>query len=79
MYDDDEDPLEAVALDEGSGKIAVCTHRTVRIYKPFGLEEDALKVLHSSLFHGSLSGEIDPLTVVPPVVISNQATSPSAC
>ncbi|KAK0639249.1 RAVE protein 1 C terminal-domain-containing protein [Cercophora newfieldiana] len=43
VYDDDEQPLEAIALDEASGKIAVCTDRTVRIYRPFGREEDALR------------------------------------
>lgn len=35
IYDDDDQPLESVALDEVTGKIAVCTHTTVRIYKPF--------------------------------------------
>ena len=44
VYDDDEEPLQAIALDEASGKIAVCTHRAVRIYKPFGHQEDALRV-----------------------------------
>lgn len=44
IYDDNEDPLEAIALDEASGKIAVCTYNTVRIYKPFGQEDDALRV-----------------------------------
>ncbi|KAK1754317.1 regulator of V-ATPase in vacuolar membrane protein 1 [Echria macrotheca] len=49
VYDDDEAPLEAVAFDEGSGKIAVCTHHTVRIYRPIGRDEDALRwVLQSS-------------------------------
>ncbi|KAL1838814.1 hypothetical protein VTJ49DRAFT_2207 [Mycothermus thermophilus] len=37
VYDDsDPDPLHAVALDEASGKIAVCTRRAVRIYRPVG-------------------------------------------
>ena len=44
IYDDDDEPLQAVALDEASGKIAVCTGRSVRIYRPFGKEEDALQV-----------------------------------
>jgi len=44
IYDDDEDPLQSIAFDEATGKIAVCTHRSVRIYKPFGWEENALKV-----------------------------------
>ena len=53
VYDDDEQPLEAIALDEASGKIAVCTHDAVRIYKPFGLEDDALKVGFYPFFMGS--------------------------
>jgi hypothetical protein len=44
VYDDDPEPLQAVALDEASGKIAVCTRRAVRVYRPFGREEDALQV-----------------------------------
>ncbi|KAJ0125021.1 hypothetical protein J7T55_006365 [Diaporthe amygdali] len=43
IYDDDETHLESVALDEASGKIAVCTDRTVRIYRPFAHEDGALK------------------------------------
>ncbi|KAK4242182.1 RAVE protein 1 C terminal-domain-containing protein [Achaetomium macrosporum] len=34
IYDDDPAPLQAVALDEASGKIAVCTRRAVRVYRP---------------------------------------------
>lgn len=50
IYDDDETHLEAVALDEASGKIAVCTDRTVRIYRPFAHEDGALKwALETSL------------------------------
>ncbi|KAL2149562.1 hypothetical protein VTH82DRAFT_8213 [Thermothelomyces myriococcoides] len=36
VYDDDPEPLEAIALDEASGKIAVCTRRVVRVYRPLG-------------------------------------------
>ncbi|KAF6835863.1 WD repeat-containing protein [Colletotrichum musicola] len=43
IYDDDPAYLEAVAFDESSGKIATCTASTVRVYKPFGRSEDALK------------------------------------
>lgn len=43
IYDDDETPLEAVSFDEVSGKIAVCTNQNIRIYQPFGREENALK------------------------------------
>lgn len=52
VYDDsDERPLEAIALDEGSGKIAVCTTDLVRIYRPFGLEDEALKWALQSCVH----------------------------
>jgi hypothetical protein len=44
IYDDDETFLEGIALDEASGKIATCTAKDVRIYKPYGEGEDALKV-----------------------------------
>ena len=44
IYDDGEDTLQAIAFDEATGKIAVSTHRNVRIYKPFGWEENALRV-----------------------------------
>ncbi|KAJ9149269.1 Regulator of V-ATPase in vacuolar membrane protein 1 [Pleurostoma richardsiae] len=50
IYDDDEQRLEAIAFDEASGKIAVCTDRIVRIYKPFGQEEDALRWALQSSF-----------------------------
>jgi len=43
VYDDDEQSLEAVAFDEASGKIAVCSHSTVRIYRPLGQDEDDLR------------------------------------
>ncbi|KAI1825066.1 RAVE protein 1 C terminal-domain-containing protein [Xylaria intraflava] len=43
IYDDDRRKLEAVAVDEFSGKIAACTDETVRIYRPLGHERDALK------------------------------------
>lgn len=44
IYDDDERKLQAVAFDESSGKIAAATGSTVRVYKPFGHGDDALKV-----------------------------------
>lgn len=40
----DIDDLEAVSIGEASGKIATCTNSTVFIYKPFDVEEGALKV-----------------------------------
>lgn len=44
IYDDDLQPLEAITFDEASGKIATCTATQVRVYRPFGSREDALKV-----------------------------------
>jgi hypothetical protein len=44
IYDDDDNPLEAIAIDEGSGKIATCAGSSIRIYRPYGQGEDALKV-----------------------------------
>lgn len=44
IYDDDEAELEAIAIDELSGKIATCTGPNIRVYKPYGQGEDALKV-----------------------------------
>lgn len=44
IYDDSAEHLEAIAIDEASGKIATCTGATIRVYKPYGREEDALQV-----------------------------------
>lgn len=44
IYDDDDTPLDAIAFDEAYGKIASCAGNVVRIYKPYGQSEDALKV-----------------------------------
>ncbi len=44
IYDDDSSDLTAVAIDEASGKIAACTKRSVRIYRPYGQDGGALKV-----------------------------------
>ncbi|KAF4628729.1 hypothetical protein G7Y89_g9420 [Cudoniella acicularis] len=43
IYDDDEAELEAIAIDELSGKIATCAGSNVRVYKPYGQGEDALQ------------------------------------
>lgn len=43
IYDDDDQPLEGVAFDEVSGKIAACTRDTVRIYRPFSHEDGVVK------------------------------------
>ncbi|CAM1509249.1 Fc.00g029880.m01.CDS01 [Cosmosporella sp. VM-42] len=50
IYDDDEQPLEAISIDEATGKIATCTSTEVRVYKPLGLQEDALKWALESTF-----------------------------
>ncbi|PBP17901.1 WD repeat domain-containing protein [Diplocarpon rosae] len=44
IYDDDDNHLESIAIDESSGKIATCAGLNVRVYKPYGQEESALKV-----------------------------------
>jgi hypothetical protein len=44
IYDDDDDQLIAIALDEATGKIATCAKSNVRVYKPYGQGENALKV-----------------------------------
>ncbi|KAK0107758.1 regulator of (H+)-ATPase in vacuolar membrane, variant 2 [Cadophora gregata f. sp. sojae] len=43
IYDDDEEDLEAIAIDEASGKIVTCAGTIIRVYKPYGQGEDALK------------------------------------
>lgn len=51
IYDDDETQLEAIAIDEGTGKIATCAGSSIRVYKPYGQGEDALKwALQHSFF-----------------------------
>jgi hypothetical protein len=44
IYDDDETHLAAIALDEATGKIATCAGANIRVYKPYGQGENALKV-----------------------------------
>lgn len=45
IYDENDEPLQAIAIDELTGKIATSTAAQVRVYKPLGeLQEDALKV-----------------------------------
>ncbi|KAK4101351.1 hypothetical protein N658DRAFT_471083 [Parathielavia hyrcaniae] len=40
VYDDDPEPLQAVALDEASGRIAVGTRHVVRVYRPLGAGQE---------------------------------------
>ena len=44
IYHDDHDILDGVALDEASGKIAVCCGSTIHVYRPYGLDIGALRV-----------------------------------
>lgn len=44
VYDDDsEQQLDAIVLDEASGKIATCTPKQVRIYCPLALQDESVK------------------------------------
>lgn len=43
VYIDEEFELEAVALDEGTGKLAACSARNTYIYRPYGQDEGAIK------------------------------------
>ncbi|EGX89210.1 WD repeat protein [Cordyceps militaris CM01] len=43
VYDENDDELEAIAFDEASGKIAVCTTNSIRVYRPSARPEDPLK------------------------------------
>lgn len=47
IYDDSEIYLEAITLNEATGKIAACAGTSVRVYKPYGQGEDALKVIRA--------------------------------
>ena len=44
IYHDEHSELDAVAIDEATGKIATCSFNEVTIYKPYGREEGVLKV-----------------------------------
>jgi len=45
VYDDDSEHfLDAIALDEATGKIATCTSKQVRIYRPLILQDESVKV-----------------------------------
>jgi hypothetical protein len=50
IYDDEDAPLEAIAFDEYTGKIANCTSSQVRVYKPLGLGDQSHKVAHLCAF-----------------------------
>lgn len=44
IHDQDEDKLTAIRLLETTGQIATCTSDTVKIYSPFGEDEEDLRV-----------------------------------
>jgi hypothetical protein len=44
IYVDDVEELEAVTIEESSGRIAVCSKEHVYIYGPIGRDEGVLKV-----------------------------------
>ncbi len=44
LYNDQLLALEAVVIDEATGKIAICSLEEVYIFKPYGKKEGALKV-----------------------------------
>lgn len=44
IYIDEESELEAIALDEGTGKLAACSTQSIYIYQPYGQDEGAVKV-----------------------------------
>ncbi|PLB52265.1 WD repeat protein [Aspergillus steynii IBT 23096] len=56
IYVDDGDALEAVTIDETSGKIAVCGGPDVFIYQPYGILDETLKW---SLVHTFRCGDDD--------------------
>ncbi|KAJ4295133.1 regulator of (H+)-ATPase in vacuolar membrane [Kalmusia sp. IMI 367209] len=61
-YIDEESELEAVCLDENTGKLAVCSTRHIYIYKPYGQDEGAVKwSLQGSM---SLSNADDSITTL---------------
>ena len=47
IYIDEEFELEAVAIDQGTGKLAACSTRRIYIYRPYGQDEGAVKVGHT--------------------------------
>lgn len=61
IYIDDVDELEAVAIEENSGRIAVCSKEHVYIYGPIGRTEGVLKVPRTS---GYRNASIDVSIVV---------------
>lgn len=44
IYHDGDEVLQAVAVDEVTGKIVTCFGSTLLVYQPYGKDEGALKV-----------------------------------
>lgn len=64
IYDDDNDrQLDAIVIDEISGKIATCSAEQVRIYQPLILREDSVKWAQQSVLDVSLSSPDAPCTL----------------
>ncbi|KAH8725059.1 RAVE protein 1 C terminal-domain-containing protein [Phaeosphaeriaceae sp. PMI808] len=62
IYVDEEFELEAVALDQNTGKLAACSTRNIYIYQPYGQGEGAVKwSLQGSM---SLSDTDDSITTL---------------
>ena len=45
IYLEESNPLDAVTFDKDTGNIATCSGSTVYLYRPYGRDEGALKVL----------------------------------
>jgi hypothetical protein len=43
IYNDEGGGLEAVVLDEASGKLSTCSGSNIYVYRPYGQEEGMLK------------------------------------
>ncbi|RYO19232.1 Regulator of V-ATPase in vacuolar membrane protein 1 [Alternaria arborescens] len=62
IYIDEEFELEAVAIDQGTGKLAACSTRRIYIYRPYGQDEGAVKWSQQGSM--SLSDVDDPITTL---------------
>lgn len=59
IYIDDTDALEAVTIDESSGKIATCGGSDAFVYQPYGIKGETLKVRGSVPAHVAGMTELD--------------------
>lgn len=72
IYVDDTESLEAVTIDEASGKIAVCGGPDIFIYQPYGIKHETLKVR----YYEDGSGELD---IHSPVAVRGSAGANANC